>query len=88
MRLHLENKFSQIIINDWNSITEDIVCAESINSFKAKLDKYWQTKWYKMSKFSLKSQASLHVTAVLIVSPGSVGICFPMSNIDILHGSM
>jgi hypothetical protein len=41
--------FSQRIIDDWNSLTEEIVTAETINSFKAKIDKYWQTKWYKIS---------------------------------------
>jgi hypothetical protein len=44
-----KHSFSQRIIDDWNSLTEDIVTAESINSFKAKLDKHWQTEWYKIS---------------------------------------
>ena len=29
------------VINDWNSLPEDIVTAESLNEFKNKVDKYW-----------------------------------------------
>ena len=44
-----KQSFSQRIINDWNSLTESIVSAESINSFKARLDKHWKDDWYKIS---------------------------------------
>ena len=33
--------FSQRVIDDWNSLNNEIVLAESLNSFKSKLDKYW-----------------------------------------------
>ena len=41
--------FSQRVVDDWNSLTEDIVSSESLNTFKSRLDKYWHTKWYKIS---------------------------------------
>jgi hypothetical protein len=44
-----KNSFSQRIIEDWNSLTESIVSAESIDSFKAKVDKHWKNDWYKIS---------------------------------------
>jgi hypothetical protein len=44
-----KHTLSQRIINDWNSLTERIVSAESINGFKARLDKYWKANWYKIS---------------------------------------
>ena len=44
-----KHSFSQRIIDDWNSLTENIVTAKSIHSFKTKLDKHWQTEWYKIS---------------------------------------
>ena len=33
--------FSNRIINNWNSLPEDIVCAKSLNVFKNALDKHW-----------------------------------------------
>ena len=41
--------FSQRIIDNWNSLTEEIVSAESLNAFKNRLDKYWKAKWYQVS---------------------------------------
>jgi hypothetical protein len=32
--------FSHRVVNTWNSLSEDIIACESINSFKAKLDKF------------------------------------------------
>ena len=36
--------FSSRIISSWNCLTEDIVCASSINVFKNKLDKFWKNE--------------------------------------------
>ena len=33
--------FNNRIVNDWNSLTDEIVQAPSINSFKNRLDKFW-----------------------------------------------
>ena len=35
-----------IIVNDWNEFPAEIVEADSINSFKNKLDKHWIEKVY------------------------------------------
>ena len=34
--------FSNRIINKWNSLPREIVCAKSLNVFKNTLDKYWE----------------------------------------------
>ncbi len=44
-----KHTFSHRIIDDWNSLTECIVSADSIDSFKSKLDKHWKNEWYKIS---------------------------------------
>ena len=41
--------FSQRVIDQWNSLTEEIVSSESLNIFKSKLDKHWQSRWYQIS---------------------------------------
>ena len=41
--------FSQRVVDSWNSLTEEIVSAESLNTFKSRLDKYWKSKWYQIS---------------------------------------
>ena len=33
--------FTNRVINQWNSLPSDVVCAPSVNSFKSKLDNYW-----------------------------------------------
>ena len=41
-RLDIRNKFfSQRVINSWNMLPMDVVEAETVNSFKNKLDKFW-----------------------------------------------
>ena len=35
------NRFTSRIVTDWNSLPEDVVNAESINSFKNKLDEFF-----------------------------------------------
>ena len=41
-----KNSFGVRIINNWNSLTEEIVSAPSLNSFKNRLDKFWEDKKY------------------------------------------
>ena len=40
------NTFSRKIVNDWNTLPPDIVNAQSIISFKNKLDEHWKDKIY------------------------------------------
>ena len=34
--------FRNRIVNDWNSLPEDVVNAPSLNCFKARLDRHWK----------------------------------------------
>ena len=36
------NQFSYRVINVWNSLPQHVVDAETLNSFKARLDQHWQ----------------------------------------------
>lgn len=36
--------FSQRVVNDWNSLPEEIVQSPTLNTFENRLDKYWQLK--------------------------------------------
>ena len=38
--------FNNRVVNNWNSLSFDVISATSINSFKIKLDKCWQNKMY------------------------------------------
>ena len=40
------NFFSQRVVNNWNSLPEDIVEAPCLNTFKARLDRYWRNYLY------------------------------------------
>lgn len=40
------NTFSNRIVNDWNELPSEVVEADSINSFKNRLDKHWIEKVY------------------------------------------
>jgi hypothetical protein len=41
-RLDIRNKFfSQRVVNYWNMLSSDVVEAETVNSFKNRLDKFW-----------------------------------------------
>ena len=33
--------FATRIINDWNGLPAEVVCAPSLNAFKARLDEHW-----------------------------------------------
>lgn len=35
------NAFSFRVVNDWNSLPAEVVSADSVNQFKARLDRYW-----------------------------------------------
>ena len=41
------NSFSQRIINDWNSLPMSVVNEESLDRFKARLDKFWSEELFK-----------------------------------------
>ena len=42
-RLEIRNKFfSQRVVNCWNLLPADVVDAETVNSFKNRLDKFWE----------------------------------------------
>jgi len=38
-----KNSFSLRVIDDWNSLPKSVVSASSVNDFKNKLDKFWNT---------------------------------------------
>jgi ribonuclease P/MRP protein subunit RPP40 len=39
--------FSHRVINDWNSLPQEVVSAQTVNEFKTKLDKCWKEHQYK-----------------------------------------
>ena len=41
-----KHSFAVRVIKDWNSLPEDTVNADTLNSFKNKLDKLWEPHWY------------------------------------------
>ena len=43
-----KNAFSQRIVEDWNSLPENIIACETINSFKTNLDKFWIGERYRL----------------------------------------
>ena len=40
------NAFSQRVVNDWNSLPERVIKAESLNLFKNRLDDVWSEKMF------------------------------------------
>jgi hypothetical protein len=43
-RLDIRNKFfSQRVVNSWNMLPSDVIEAETVNCFKNRLDKFWET---------------------------------------------
>ena len=43
------NCFSNRFVDTWNSLTEDIVNAPSLNAFKSRLNRFWQEHPYKFN---------------------------------------
>jgi hypothetical protein len=39
------NFFSQRVVNSWNELPASVVEAESVNSFKNRLDKFWAVRY-------------------------------------------
>ncbi len=44
-----KHAFSQRIIDDWNSLSKNIVASESLEIFKGRLDKHWSTQRFNIS---------------------------------------
>jgi len=40
--------FSQRIVDNWNSLPEDVACAPTLNCFKSRLDKHWSQYKYQI----------------------------------------
>ena len=45
--------FSHRVVNDWNSLEEEVVQAQTVNESKEKIDNYWKDQQYK-SPFDYK----------------------------------
>ena len=43
------NCFSNRVVDTWNSLTEDIVNAPSLNAFKSRLNRFWRRHPYKFN---------------------------------------
>ena len=41
-----QNSFCYRVVTPWNSLTDQVVSATSVNSFKNRLDKLWKDRWY------------------------------------------
>ena len=51
-RSHLQvraNSLSNRVVDSWNSLTEDIIIAPSLNAFKSRLNRFWREPQYKCS---------------------------------------
>ena len=44
------NSFSIRIVNDWNSLPNDVVNAKTLNDFKSRLDAHWEKEQYYFSQ--------------------------------------
>ena len=44
------NSFFNRVINTWNALPNSVVCADSVNAFKSKLDKEWCNKRFDTSE--------------------------------------
>ena len=47
-RAQRQNTFSHRVINNWNSLPEEVVGADTTNGFKNALDRHWQNIMYKI----------------------------------------
>ena len=43
--------FSHAVVEDWNSLTEDIVHAPSVNAFRNRLDRFWAQRQYQYTEY-------------------------------------
>ena len=43
-----QNVFSQGVVNDWNSIPAQVVENSTLNTFKSRLDKFWQGEKFRL----------------------------------------
>ena len=50
------NSFSHRVINNWNNLASEIVCAESVTIFKTRLDKSWISKRFNTSDIYWKTK--------------------------------
>lgn len=48
--------FSTTVINDWNSLPENVVMAPTMNAFKNCLDKFWKDKIYSYTEYGTVNQ--------------------------------
>ena len=46
--------FSNRIVNYWNSLSDHVVAAETLNAFKARLDKLWKNRMYEVDTWGHK----------------------------------
>ena len=67
--VHL-NSFSHRVINNWNNLASEIVCAESVTIFKTKLDQSWIC-WLRVWEVpgSIPSQGPRHTKDVIKMVP-------------------
>ena len=40
--------FAVRAVNAWNGLPAEVVCAPTVNSFKARLDAHWAQHWYQI----------------------------------------
>ena len=46
-KLVRSQSFSIRVVNDWNSLPQEVVSAQTVNDFKKKLDDFWKDQHYK-----------------------------------------
>ena len=44
------NFFTNRVVNDWNSLPQRVIEANTTENFKAKLDEWWKGKSYRLAK--------------------------------------
>ncbi len=56
-----KHAFSQRIIDDCNSLNENILSSETLDIFKGRLDKHWSTEWFKIYLLSCTPHTLFHL---------------------------